>query len=121
MLALKLFDDYNNHISARILLEAQKPHVYVINFDNVSLFDGLHCASIFGIDEIVANLVEVEDCDINQGDCCGNTPLAWAACNGHEGVVKMLGGGRDDVDSGKPENRGRMPLGGLSGEGTRKW
>ena len=34
--------------------------------DNLSLFNGLHYVSLFGIDEIVASLVELEGCDINQ-------------------------------------------------------
>jgi len=71
LLSLKLFDNYNNHISARILLEAQKLHAYYIDFDKLSLFNGLHCASIFGIDEIVVCLVEVKGCNINRSDCVG--------------------------------------------------
>jgi len=39
----------------------------------------------------------VEGCDINQVDCAGNTPLVWAAWNGHEGVVEILRG-RESVD-----------------------
>jgi len=97
LLALKLFDDYKNHISAKILLEARARYCYYINFETLSLFSGLHYASMFGLDEIVAGLVEVGGCDINQVDCAGNTPLVWAAWNGHEGVVEILLG-RDGVD-----------------------
>ena len=109
LLALKLFNDYNNHISIQILLKAQKSYGYHIDFDKLSLFNGLHCASIFGIDEIVAGLVELEGCDINQKDCVGNTPLVWAASNGHEGVVKILLG-RSDVNPDKPGRFGQTPL-----------
>ena len=109
LLALKLFDDLHSHISIQILLQAQKLYVYRIDFDKLSLFNGLHCASIFGIDEIVAGLVEVEGCDINQKDCVGNTALMWAAQNGHEGIVKILLG-RDDVDPNKPGQYGQTPL-----------
>ena len=65
-LALKLFDDYNNHISGKILLEAQGLYSHRVDPDKLYLFNGLHCASVFGIDEIVASLVEVEGCDIKQ-------------------------------------------------------
>ena len=66
LLALKLFDDYNSHVSTQILLKAQRSYVYRFNFDKLSLFNGLHCASLFGIDEIVAGLLELESCDIKE-------------------------------------------------------
>ena len=109
LLALKLFDNYNNHISIPILLEAQEWYADDIDFDKLPLFNGLHCASIFGIDEIIAGFVEMEGCDINQKDCVGNTALIWATYRGHEGVVKALLG-RDDVDPNKPDPGGYTPL-----------
>ena len=39
---------------------------------------------------VVARLVEVEGCDINQIDGTGSTPLAWASSNGGEGPVKKF-------------------------------
>ena len=108
-LALKLFDGCHRHISARILLEAQEMYWYGMDFDEPSLFSGLHCASFFGIVEIVVGLLEMEGCDINQMDFMGNTPLHWASSNGHEGVVKILLG-RDDVNPDKPDSYGRTPL-----------
>ena len=109
LLALKLFGDYNTHISTQILLEAQEPYMYLAQSDGLSPFTGLHCASMFGIVEIVANLVEMEGCDINQMDCGGNTPLLWAAWGGHEGVVKLLLR-LDGVNPDKPDALGRTPL-----------
>ena len=109
MLTLKLFEDYNNHISAKILAKAQARYSPSVDFGKPSLFSGLHCASIFGIDEIVASLVEVDGCDINQIDCAGNTPLIWAVRNGHEGVVRILLG-QDDVNPGKPALFEKTPL-----------
>ena len=109
LLALKLFDDYNDHISTTILLGELEVYGYGIDFDYLSLFTGLHCASLFGIAKIVAGLVEVEGCDINWEDCVGNTPLVWAAGNGHEEVVKILLG-RGDINPNKPDKFGRTPL-----------
>ena len=109
LLALKLFDDYSNHISSKILLGAQKQHFGIVDFNKVPLFSGLHSASFFGIVEIVANLTEVEGCDINQKDCLGNTPLVWASHNGHEVAVKALLR-RGDVDPDKPNNSRQTPL-----------
>ena len=120
MLALKLFKEYNNHISAKILVKEQARYLFSVDLDKLSLFSGLHCGSIFGIDEIVASLVEVKGCDTNQNDCAGNTPLVWAAMNGHEGVVKILLG-QDDVDPSKPDKRGEHHSVMLLRKGMREW
>ena len=39
----------------------------------------------------------------------GDTPLAWAARNGHKEVVRMLLG-RDDIEPDKPGEDGQTPL-----------
>ena len=109
LLALQLFEDYNNHVSTKILWEAQKGYSYAINSDKPHLFSGLHCAALFGIVEIVTILIEVEGCDINQGDHEDNAPLTWAACNGHERVVEILLR-RGDVSPDKPGEGGKTPL-----------
>jgi len=108
LLALKLFDDYNHHISIRTLLE-HKGYSNTIDLDRLPLFSGLHCASLFGIVEIVPGLLEVEGCDINQRDCVDNTPLVWAALSGHERVVRILLN-QGDVGSDKPGLHDQTPL-----------
>ena len=107
--ALELLDDCENTMPTKILLQAQGIYGRAVDFDKSSLFSGLHYASFFGIDEIVAGLVEMDGCDINQLDCGGNTPLVWAAGNGHEGVVKILLR-QDDVNPDKPDDFGLTPL-----------
>jgi len=106
-LALKLFDDYNRHISTKILMKSWG--MWRIDVNRFSGFSGLHCASFFGIVEIVTALVQRECCDINETDSRGHTPLMWATRNGHERVVKILLG-RDDVNPNKPDNARRTPL-----------
>ena len=108
-LALKLFDDFANHISTEILLRGEKPAHIDLFFDELFLFSCLHCASFFGIAEIVTSLVEVGGCDTNQTDCIGSTPLVWAALNGHEEVVRILLG-QDDINPDKPNQCGETPL-----------
>ena len=108
-LAMRLFDDHNNQIPIKILLEAQDYYSCTLDSAKISLFGGLHYASVFGIAEIVVVLVKMEGCDINQEDCIGNTPLGWAACNGHEGVVEILLG-REDISPDKPDMDGQTPL-----------
>ena len=69
----------------------QASGLYLTDFETCSPFSGLHCASFFGIVEVVATLIEMECYDINEGDFLGYTPLAWASRNGHEEVVKQIG------------------------------
>src|SRR5207302_6389733 len=109
LLALKLFDDYNNHTSVKILLNVDKLYRNWTNCYELSLFTGLHCASVFGIVELVAGLIEVEGCDINQKDCVGNTPLMWATQKAHERVVQILQG-REGVNSIKLNKYDQTPL-----------
>ena len=109
-LALELFQELDDHISTRLLLN-QGYHEY-IDIEEVEtsfLFNGLHCASLFGIVEVAAVLIEMECYDINTGDFWGTAPLVWAARNGHEGVVKILLG-REEVNPDKPDNGGLTPL-----------
>ena len=119
-LTLKLFDDYShlgdysnlgdyrNHISIKILLRnSNKLHFSYADSHKPPNFSGLHCASFFGIVEIIASLVEVGH-RINQMDCTGSTPLLWAALNGHEGAVIILL--RRGADPGSPDSAERTPL-----------
>jgi len=73
-LALDLLNRYENHVSATLLFKRIRNYY----FSSIrSLFTGLHCASYLGIIEVVAALVEMKGCDINQGDCMGFTALMW--------------------------------------------
>ena len=78
-------------------------------------FTGLHCASYFGIVDIVEALVGIKGSEINQRDFKGYTPLMWAARQGNEGVVRLFLA-RGDVDPDKPDNRDETPLSAASSE-----
>ena len=102
-LALELLREYNGHISSKLLLEqvdrwdldseldSDLGSEVSSSFGHSFPFNGLHCASLFGIAELVSDLAQ---CGTN-GDKQGHTPLAWAARNGHKEVVKMLLGRRE--------------------------
>jgi len=109
-LALELFRENGGpgHQSTALLLDI------ALGWDNWYFgayfsFNGLHCTSFFGIVEVVAALIEMEHSDLNGGDFRGYTPLSWAACNGHEEVVRILLG-QAAIDPDKPGNDNRTPL-----------
>ena len=113
-LALELFQEYDDHISRKLLLkQVQHPHFFssYSNFiyDDGFSFNGLHCASFFGIVEVVATLIEMGCYDVNEIDVRGSTPLSWAARNGHGEVVKMLLG-RREVYPDQGDSSGMTPL-----------
>jgi len=83
LLALDLLNRYNSHICSTLLFN--EIWRYKLPWATASPFTGLHCASCFGIDEIVAALIEVQGCGINRGDCEGLTPLMWAVKQENQG------------------------------------
>ena len=113
-LALQLLNRHGDHISTTLLLD--KIRGYDLRPSTRHLFPGLHCASYFGVDEIVAALIEMQDCDINQRDYMGLTPLIWAARQGNQGTVMLLLT-RDDINPDKPDNNSQTPLGWASENG----
>ena len=106
-LALELLNRAGNHISVTLLFEQ------IGNFHSCSrphhLWPSLHCASYFGIVEVMASLIQKEGCGINLSDCMDCTPLMWAAGQGNEGVVKTLLA-RNDINPDKPDKDGETPL-----------
>ena len=109
-LALQLFREYDGHISAALYLEHTwnlSEHPEDVDMD--SLWSGLHCASYFGIVEVVAALVEMGCWDLNEGDCFRSTALSLAAEAGHEEVVKILLG-REEVNPNAKDKFGETPL-----------
>ncbi|OBT63922.1 hypothetical protein VE03_05994 [Pseudogymnoascus sp. 23342-1-I1] len=69
---------------------------------------GLHLAAYFGVEKPVYNLLE-SGLAANLKDSYGQTPLSWAAGNGHEAVVQVLLGKGAEVDA-KDIEYGRTPL-----------
>ena len=106
-LALELLNQASNHISAILFVRIMGDyHVCSLPYHR---WPGLHCASYFGIIEVVAALIERGGCGINESDCMGFTPLMHAARQGNEGVVQLLLA-QDDINPDKPDNYGRTPL-----------
>jgi len=108
-LALRLFGQYQCHISIRLLLEHTLPWYTIGSIADFHKFTGLHCASAFGLAEVASALIIMDGVDINGVDETRSTPLLWAAQNGHEEVVKLLLR-RQDVNPDKPDNYGQTPI-----------
>jgi len=105
-LAVELLKEPYSRISTKLLLAyAEIP----LGGRDTCQFSGLHCASFFGIVEVVAALIEVGGSDIDGEGYFGLTPLLCAMRNGHEEVVKILLE-RGDVDSEKASENGQIPL-----------
>ena len=113
-LALELLNRHGDHISTTLLLG--EIWGYDLFLSTYHLFPGLHYASYFGLDEVVAALIEVQGCDINQQDCKGFTPLMWAAHEGNQGTVMLLLT-RDDINPDKANSNDQTPLWWASAKG----
>jgi len=114
ILALRLLDRFDEHISAQLLLlnyrETGALWPYLNTERGPKGFTGLHAVSFFGVVEIVAGVLEMKKWDVNASDCMGSTALAWAAIRGYEEVVEMLLK-REDVNPDQANTRdGRTPL-----------
>ena len=109
LLAMELLDRYENHVASNALFEQILDQYDSPEVSAPSQFGGLHCASFFGIVDVMAALLGMSDCDVNQGDSAGMTPLAWAARGGQGEAVELLLR-QEAVDPDKPDNVGRTPL-----------
>ena len=110
LLSLELLSEYDGHISGELLLaEHYLDQPRYQNPNRSPQFNGLHCALFFEIADLVAALIEIECCDINDRDPLGYSPLGLAARNGYEEVVKILLA-REEVNPGEPDKFGRAPL-----------
>ena len=106
ILALRLLDRFDTHISAQLLLlyycDCTFRGPYYTGARGPKGFTGLHGAAFLGLVEIAAAVLDMKEWDVNAADCTGNTALTWAAMNGHDGVVKMLFE-REDVNPDQPD------------------
>ena len=93
LLALRLLDRFDKHISAQLLL---------LRYDQDTIsgpyfrglgptgFPGLHGVAFLGIVEIVTAVLEIKEWDVNAADCMGSTALTWAIRGGQAETVKVL-------------------------------
>jgi len=114
ILALRLLDRFDQHISAQLLLLNHNRDwrwgVYYGGHGGPIGFTGLHGAAFMGIAGIISTVLEMKKWDVNAEDCNRMTALAWASCRGHRETVRMLLQ-REDVDPDRADTEyGRTPL-----------
>ena len=114
MLALRLLDRFDEHISAQLLLlhynQDGSEGPYYCGVEGPTRFTRLHGAAFLGIAEIVSAVLEMKEQGSNADDCMGMTALIWASNRGHEEVVKILLE-REDVNPNQADTEyGRTPL-----------
>jgi len=115
ILALRLLDRFDEHISAQLLLLHRNdddgsvgPH-YSAKGGPIG-FTGLHGAAFLGIAGIISTVLEMKEWDVNAFDCNRMTALAWASCKGHRETVRMLLQ-REDIDPDRADTLwGAAPL-----------
>ena len=114
ILALRLLNKFDEHISARLLLLRHIPtsdHYHYFDCKEGPIgFTGLHGTAFLGIVEILEALLEMKEWDVNARDNASCTPLLWAAIRGHEEVVKILLERRDIYPDLKDSRRYQTPL-----------
>jgi len=89
-LALQLLQDYDGHISAKLLLREGRRDERFGGYRTFSWFSRLHCTSFLEVVEILVALTDMGCCDPNGEDFVGYTPLTWAARKGYGEVMKVL-------------------------------
>ena len=109
LLAMELLDQHENHVAANSLFEQILDGDDSREANTPSLFGGLHCASFFGIVEVMTSLLEMRGCDANQGDSAGVTPLTWAVRSGQGEAVELLLR-QEAINPDRPDNRDKTPL-----------
>lgn len=121
-LAVKLLDQYDTHISARLLLsKIYRDEGWLWDGDGPEPagFTGLHVIVFFGNTEILTSLLKIKDWENNSRDLAGRTPLIWAAMSGNLAVVKTLLGLKS-VSVKQKDNQGRTPLSWAAGNGHQE-
>ena len=109
LLAMQLLDNYESHVASNSLFEQILDPEDTPDIGAPSLFSGLHCASFFGIVEIMTSLLGMNGCDANQKDSAGMTPFTWAVRSGNGEAVEILLGW-EAVDSHQLDHEGDTAL-----------
>jgi len=114
LLALKLLDRFDEHISAHLLLlhynQTRSSGPCFSSAGGPKGFTGLHAVAFLGIVGIVPAVLEMKEWDVNAADCMGKTALTWATRRGKGEVVKVLLE-REDIDPNVADIQdGRTPL-----------
>ena len=115
ILALRLLDRFDQHISARLLSLDNYQDTGWRSYpgwveERFVGFTGLHAVVFLEALELLTPVLKMKEWDVNAADCTGNTPLTRAARRGQKEVVGVLLE-RVDVNPNKADSKyGRTPL-----------
>ena len=94
ILALRLLDRFDEHISAQLLLLGRGrdggARPYFGGTRGPMGCTGLHGVAFLRIAGLVCTVLDMKESDVNSEDCTSMTALTWASRGGHDEVVKML-------------------------------
>ena len=115
-LALELLDEYDKHISSKILISHGLGHrgQPLDQEGSPRGFSGLHGAAYLGCEEIIITLLKINEWDVRATDSSGKTAITWAARRGRSGVVRVL---ERDIDNVAGTKYGRTLLSQAAGNG----
>ena len=113
ILALRLLDRFDLHISAKLLLLGDRSmswRPWFYKEGERTGFTGLHGVAYLEIVEVARAVLDMKQWDVNVADCTRSTALIWAAIRGHGEVVEMLLE-REDINPSQADTEyGRTPL-----------
>jgi len=114
LLALRLLDRFDEHISAHLLLlhynRTRSSGPYFTSARGPEGFTGLHAVAFLEIAEIAAAVFGMKEWDVNAADCMGSTALIWATRRGQEEIAKVLLEQKDIDPNTADTQDGRTPL-----------
>jgi len=114
ILALRLFNRIDEHISSQLLLVNNNKHSHssscFVSRSALAGFTGPHRALFHKIAELVALVLEMKGWNVNAADFTGGTALAWAARRWHKDSIKSLFKQKDINSDQADPFYGRTPL-----------
>jgi len=103
LLALRLLDRYEDHISSAVFGRNMQAKSYWGRawgwryLRGVRGISGLHCIAFWGIAEIAIAMLGMKIWQANRPDSRGWTPLMWALTHNNHGIVELFLG-QDDIE-----------------------
>jgi len=110
----QLTHPFKNNVRS-IFCRAAATMLFMLIWSGAALADEIHSAAVNDDLDKVKSLLKINPDLVSSKDGDGETPLHWAAANGHNDVVKFLLANKADVNA--KDNSGDTPLHQAAGKG----